>query len=242
MGANLSLNDFIEEDKISYLEIPLIESSISDRFENLISALEDWDEAFSKIENDINNYVYIFSKHFSDLSYTEGQIERGNTLIGNLSFDEFCDRFESDKYNGTKVEKIERIVSHKMNFDSVLLINEKARVGYDIYSWRNNKNDKIQKIYNKNVYLSKMGVVIPYISDMINLGNITINLRHREVIPNLARDNIDEGYLLESIGFAIGKGIHLYLLENEALEEEQKELLRIFIDRYYGTENVFLSR
>ena len=242
LGTNLSLNDFIEDDKISYLQIPVIESSISDRFENLISALEDWDEAFSKIENDINYYVYIFSKYFSDLSYTEGQIERGNTLIGNLLFEEFCDQFESDRYNGTKVEKIEQIVSHKRNLDSVLLINQKYRVGYDIYSWGYNKNDKIQKIYNKNVYLNKMSVVIPYISNIINLGNITINLRHREVIPNLARDNVDEDYLLESIGFAIGKGIHLYLLENEMLAEEQKELLRIFIDKYYGTENIFLSR
>lgn len=215
-NSRTNLNDFIEDDKISYLQIPVIDSSISNRFKNLISALEDWDEAFFKITNDINYYVYIFSKRFSDLLYTEGQIEKGDNLIGGFSFDEFCDQFDSDKCNGTKIEKIDRIVSHKMNLDSVLLINEKARIGYDIYSWSYNKNDKIQKIYNKNVYLNKMSVVIPYISNMINLGNITINLRHREVIPNLARDNIDEDYLLENIGFAVGKGLHLYLLDNGA--------------------------
>jgi len=124
----------------------------------------------------------------------------------------------------------------------VLLINEKARVGYDIYSWQYTKNDKIQKIYNKNVYLSKMSVVIPYISNMINLGKITINLRHRAVVPNLARDNVDEDHLLESIGFAIGKGIHLYLLDNGDLDVDQKELLRIFIEKYYSGENIFLLR
>lgn len=242
LGANLSLSNFIEDDKISYLEIPIIDSSISDRFENLISALEDWDEAFTKIENDINYYVYIFAKRFSDMTYTEGHIDKSDFLLGGLSFEEFCSQFESDKYNGTKVEKIERIVSHKTNLDSVLLINEKARVGYDIYSWRYTKNDKIQKIYNKNVYLSKMSVVIPYISNMINLGNITINLRHRAVVPNLARDNVDEDHLLESIGFAIGKGIHLYLLDNGDLDVDQKELLRIFIEKYYSGENIFLLR
>lgn len=241
-SSNMNLNDLIEDDKISYLEIPVIDSSISDRFENLISALEDWDEAFSKIENDISNFVYIFSVNFSDLLSAEGQIEKGNNLIGDMSFDDFCNQFDSDIYNGTKVEKVERIVSHKINLDSVLLINEKARVGYDIYSWRYTKNDKIQKIYNKNVYLSKMSVVIPYISNMINLGNITINLRHRAVVPNLARDNVDEDHLLESIGFAIGKGIHLYLLDNGDLDVDQKELLRIFIEKYYSGENIFLLR
>lgn len=241
-SSKMNLNDLIEDDKISYLEIPVIDSSISDRFENLISALEDWDEAFSKIENDISSFVYIFSVNFSDLLSAEGQIEKGNNLIGDMSFNDFCNQFDSDIYNGTKVEKVERIVSHKIDLDSVLLINEKARVGYDIYSWRYTKNDKIQKIYNKNVYLSKMSVVIPYISNMINLGNITINLRHREVVPNLARDNVDEDHLLESIGFAIGKGIHLYLLDNGDLDEDQKELLRIFIAKYYGGENIFLLR
>ncbi|MGC4019225.1 MAG: hypothetical protein QM793_08405 [Muricomes sp.] len=40
----------------------------------------------------------------------------------------------------------------------------------------------------------------------------------------------------------VDKGIHLYLLENEMLAEEQEELLRIFIDKYYGSEKYFLIK
>ena len=70
-------------------------------------------------------YVYIFSKEFFDVSYTEGHIDKNDLLIGNFSFEDFCEQFESDKYNGTKVERIDQIVSHKSSLDSVLLINEK---------------------------------------------------------------------------------------------------------------------
>ncbi len=242
LSMNLSLNDFIKDDKISYLQIPVIDSSISDRFENLISALEDWNEAYAKIENDIDYYVYIFSKEFFDVSYTEGHIDKNDLLIGNFSFEDFCEQFESDKYNGTKVERIDQIVSHKSSLDSVLLINEKERVGYDIYSWRYSKKDKVQKVYNKNVYLSKMGIVIPFVANILNIGNATINLRRNDIIPNLARDNIDEQDLQEIIGVALGKGIHLYLLDNDDLDDAPKELLKVFIEKYYGTPNMFIRQ
>jgi len=233
----MNLNDLIEGDKISYLQIPVIDSSISNRFENLISALDDWDEAYAKIENDISNYVYIFAKEFVDIAYTEGRIDKSELLIGDFAFDEFCDKFQSDKYNGTKVERINRIVSHKSNLDSIILINEKEQFGYDSYSWRYNKKDKVQKVYNKYVFLSKMGIVIPFVANMVNIGSATINLRRSDIVPNLARDNIDEKELQDSIGIALGKAIHLYLLENAELDEAQKELLNVFITKYYGEAN-----
>jgi hypothetical protein len=239
--GDLNLSNFIEDDKILFLKVPVIGPSISDRFENLIDVLEDWDEAFSKIENNIDSYIYIFPKKLPVWNCWEGPIEKEDILIGGLLFDEFCNQFNSDINTGTKVEKIEKIISHKSGLDSVLVINKDYRIGHEKYSWWYNKNDKTQKIYNKNVYLSKMSVVVPFITSMVNLGNVTINLSHREVIPNLARDNVNESSLLENIGFAIGKGIHLYLLENDMLKDEQRELLRTFIDKYYGAENTFIK-
>lgn len=236
------ISKFIEEDRVSYLKIPIIHESISKRFESLISLLDDWEEAFDKIENSIDYYAYIFAENFSDLDYSDGKINDDDNLIGELKFSDFCEEVNSNKSLGTKIEKIEKRVFHQNKVESILVIDENEKIGIDVYSWLYSKSkEKKQKIYNKNVFLSKASIRIPYKVSSINLGDIIINFESNDIIPNLARNNIDDKEFCDKIGFALGKAIHLYIIENDLLEIDQKELFNTFILKYYSEDNKFFN-
>lgn len=244
----VNINDFICDDRVMFLKIPIIDDSLAEKFNKLIEALEDWDEAYEKIEGEIDAVIYIFAKKFDELTYADGVVEGNEEIIGYYRFEEFCDKFSSDKDCGTKVEVVKREVSHRADIRSVLPIKANESIGYDYRSLyplsfvEDNRKTVSRKIYNKNVFLSKMVVVVPHIVDVIKIDSVIINLLDKEIVPNLARDNIDDQSTCKEIGYALGKAIHLHLLETGGLNEQQKILLRIFIDKYYSTDNRFLKK
>lgn len=239
--VTVSINDFINDDEILYQRIPIIDKSVSSRFESLLEALDDWDEAFDKIQNDIERDIYIFSMNMTELNPSEDKIESGESVVDGLDYDYICENFESDKYLGTQIELVKQRVSHKSTLDSILLVKEKYGLGYDRYDWMYSYKAKKQKIYNKNVYLRNMTLEIPYLASIVNIGDTVINLRDKKVIPNLARDNVDDAWLRSEMGKAIGRAIHLYLLEQQGIGDRQKELIQEILDKYYGNLEVFVS-
>lgn len=244
---NVESSDYIEDDKISYLKVSVIDESIAEKFSKLIDALDDWDEAYEKIEKDISDEVYIFVKDIYSHNYTDGRMSIGDNLIDGYSFEEFCKEYNSNENCGTRVQLIDRIVSHKEGIYSVLPIKTDERIGSSYYSYQlsfyDDKKNKInQKIYNKNVYLSNMSLVVPYVAEFIKIDSAAINLKHKELIPNLARDSIVERLHSSELAYSIGRAIHLYFYENIDMNNEQKELLKVFIEKYYLGNNQFTRK
>ena len=242
--VEININDYIEGDIIQYLQVPIIDSTLADRFDKLTSVLEDWDEAYEKIVNEIDNFIYIFAKKFSSIQCTEGRVDHNDNVIGNYTYPKFCAEFGANQFSGTKIELIQKIVSHKENLKSVLPIDKNQSVGYNqstYFNWKYYNGKEIdQKIYNKNVYIPKLQIFIPHIASMIKINAAVINLSHKDVIPNLARDNIDEKKQVEKIGYAIGKAIHQHFFGQGQLVDEQKELMDVLIKKYYEGTNEFL--
>ena len=238
------INEFIEDDKICYLQIPIIDSSLAEKFEKLESALENWDEAYDKIADDIDNFIYIFSKNFNQSQYTEGRVDINDNIIGNYSYSRFCSEFGANRHSGTKIEIVEKIVSHKDRLKSVLPIDLNESIGFNqtiYFNWRYSNGKEIdQKIYNKNVYLPKMQIVIPYIANLMSINATVINLCHKGIVPNLARDNIDEKKQTDKLGYAIGKAIHQYFYVEGQLSGENCELMDALLKKYYAESNEFL--
>ena len=65
------------------------------------------------------------------------------------------------------------------------------------------------------------------------------NIKNKSVIPNVARNNVSKTDS-NKISYAIGKALHLWILDNVRLAPNERELVQIFINKYYSNTNEFL--
>lgn len=96
--------------------------------------------------------------------------------------------------------------------------------------------------YLKNVKIGEAEFRIPYCFSNISIKNLKINITDN-CHPNLSRSKISDADS-KLIGYAVGRAIHLALLDSgeisgKQLTEEEKELLKLFISKYYSEKNIF---
>ncbi|MEG1301550.1 MAG: hypothetical protein RSC93_12680 [Erysipelotrichaceae bacterium] len=65
-----------------------------------------------------------------------------------------------------------------------------------------------------------------------------MNSRHKDLIPNVTRNDFSDT-IKNELSYAVGKAIHMWILNNYQLDKEQKTLLTWFIKKYYSGNNRF---
>lgn len=88
------------------------------------------------------------------------------------------------------------------------------------------------QVYLKSILLPRLKIVLPYLADGVILKNAVINIKDNSYYPNVSRDRIGRD-LEEKLCYAIGKALHMWLLDNWNLSIEERKLLRKFIAIYY---------
>lgn len=68
-----------------------------------------------------------------------------------------------------------------------------------------------------------------------------VNINNTNIIPNVARNDISKEQK-DEISFAIGKAIHMWILDNLSLPTQQIKLLRKFIEEMYSGKNIFFKK
>jgi len=227
--ANININDFVHDGQMAYLKIPIISSDVSDRFNNYLDVLDDFDEAINKL-NDVE-YIEIFCTHENSLS--EDTFNNSyEQIIGEYNFDNFCRDYAHSSDAPTHTKKIKCFVIND-NINKVLLY-EKAK-GFGKYSW-----EKTDKIFIKNVLIPEFSISIPSIIKGISLKSALFNIKNKAMIPNVSRNNVQKTDA-ERFSYAIGKAIHLWVLENVKLDPSEVLLLNKFISQCYPDNNEYLK-
>lgn len=67
-----------------------------------------------------------------------------------------------------------------------------------------------------------------------------VYIKNKLVIPNVARNNVSKSDL-DKISYAIGKALHLWILDNVKLSLNEKDLIKIFVNKHYSETNEFLN-
>ena len=80
---------------------------------------------------------------------------------------------------------------------------------------------------------------IPCLIDAITLISSVFNIKSKTIIPNVSRNNVEKPDA-EEFSYAIGKALHLWVLDNVKLDLDEKELLQKFIEVCYKDNNKFL--
>lgn len=228
-GAKVDINDFVHEGQVAYLRVPIISSDVSDRFNNYLDVLDDFNEAINKL-NDVE-YIDIFCTNENEL-IEDTFNNSGEQIIGEYGFDDFCRDHGHSSDAPTHTQKIKCFAIND-NIDKVLLY-EKSK-GFGKYSWV-----RTDKIFIKNVLIPEFSISIPCIINGISLKSALFNIKNKAIIPNVSRNNVQKNDA-ERFSYAIGKAIHLWVLENVKLDPSEKNLLNKFISTCYPDNNEYLA-
>lgn len=98
-------------------------------------------------------------------------------------------------------------------------------------------------LYIKNVKVPYFDISIPAIIQGLFLANFELNIQTDKCFPDVSRNRLNQDTSKE-LGYAIGRAIHLYLLDNAELTSSEREFLKNFIEHFYGNikDNIFCKK
>lgn len=85
---------------------------------------------------------------------------------------------------------------------------------------------------SKTILQPSFKIFLPYLADGVILKNAVINIKDGSFYPNVSRDRIGKD-LEEKLCYAVGKALHMWLLDNLELSLGERKLLKKFIVTYY---------
>lgn len=225
-----SIHKYIKNNSLEYIQLPIISDTESEKFSNALEILDDFDDALNKINN--VELINIFFKHDESLSQT--QIDSNDQIISDYYFELFSADFSHDENVPTYRYIINENVVTYSNNPEVILFNKNTQIGGN-YSF-----ERKDQIFIKNVFIPKFHVTLPFMISGIQMKGATINIKNKNVVPNVSRNDVNTNTNL-LFSYAIGKALHLWLLDNLDITHQRKELLQSFIQDYYSEENPFIK-
>ncbi|HBJ1652392.1 ATP-binding protein [Clostridium botulinum] len=226
---NIKISNYIEENIILYVQVPIIEKKDKDYFENAYEILEDYDEALAKLGNYDSISIFCnedYIQHSSDV------------ILGNNEY--IIGEFSTDDLSQVTGHCKDVQVSVELKKQLIVDIGKKIFLCYRLNDrYYSSFNKQIRKIFVRDVLVSKCEICIPSIAEGIEIQDYIFNINNREVIPDISRTNINNN-ILNELSYAIGKALHLWIYENLELSVDEKELIKKFIEINYDRDNRFL--
>lgn len=98
-------------------------------------------------------------------------------------------------------------------------------------------------LFVKNVRIPNFSISIPVVIRPLMLTNFEINIFSENCYPDVSRTSLNEE-TCKLLGYAIGRAIHIYILEHAKLKAYEKEFLKSFIKKYYkyDSDNEFCKK
>lgn len=218
----------VKNGKIKFWSIPIISNDDEEEFLTAYDVLGDYEDALDRIEYEMIN---IWS---AGILPQKGLLtEPEETIIGEYTVNDLIKQFDYSDEAPVSINVIEQDVVTG-NSDMVLPYLKRGRFT-DPYGW-----GKRGICYIKNVLLSELNIIIPYLIDGLILREMVVNILNPQFVPNVARNNIS-GEQQEQLSYAIGKALHLWIRDHVELSDRQKDLLDEFIRIKYGETNFCLK-
>lgn len=222
-SMDISIKQFVVKDMIRVLTVPSIMEEVYE-FETIYEKIGDFDQTLFML--DMYNIYNIIPIDFGVIM-REGIMEGREELIGNYTFEMFCEDLLHDDSIPTKSDiKIFQVVLDE-EVESILPFN--VNVGFGSGYPFNAKD----QVYLKSILLPRLKIIVPYLVDGVILKNAVVNIVDDGFYPNVSRDRVGKD-LEEKLCYAIGKALHMWLLDNLELSLGERKLLNKFIATYYS--------
>lgn len=226
IGDGVNLSEYVEDDKIKYLKIAIIEKKNSEEFNRALDYLDDFQQALNRVTPTYINIVY---KDEHNVGYAN--IENGDIIIEDYTFDSLVSNFGQADDAIAYINQVEQ---------RVVMGEKKLYLGFKIdhqifekHYWR-----PADKIYCKDILVSRAHLTIPYLLNNLKVNEIAMNSKHKDLTPNVTRNDFSEK-MKEELSYAVGKAIHMWILDNMELSKAETNLIEKFVEKYYSEENRF---
>lgn len=224
-----NIKKYVEEGKIKYLDVAIIDDYDADEYNKAVEILDDYEDALDKV---LPNYISIV--YTSDQEVDYGVINEGNIIIESYGFDDLVYGFDQSFNTNAFVDQKEQLVVFNES-DTLLAYSKNEQIRNDGHFW-----PPTDKLYCKNVLITNAYLTIPYVLNDLKIDKLVINSKHKDLIPNVTRNDYSK-LLKEKLSYAIGKSIHLWILDNFNLSNEERGLIKNYIKEFYSKENEFLK-
>lgn len=221
-----NLYEYVENDQMKYLEIAVIDSSDSEEFNTALDYLDDFQQASNRVKP---TYINIIYKEEHNVGHSH--IESGDTIIEDYYFESLVSDFG----------QADDAIAYINQFEQRVVIGEgDLYLGFEIdkqifkdFYWRPS-----DKIYCKDILVSNAHLTIPFLLNNLKIDIIALNSKHKDLIPTVTRNDFSEE-MKEELSYAVGKAIHMWVLDNLELCKEEKNLIKNFAEKYYSEANIF---
>jgi hypothetical protein len=224
----LRIDDYIKENKIKYLSIPIVEPHVEDDFIiGLKYTDDDVEEVISKLSRELTWISVIVPKEYQDY-LTDSVIRRKDTIFEKFGF------FDLEEIGHCETCATKAYVKTFTLFEGIkdhLYLPFEINTKNEFYWWI--KSDKRKELFMRNVLIKDFIFSFKISASIFEINTIVANINSRKYIPDISRNNVDEN-ARKSINFMIGKAIHQGARDNLALEAEEKKTLQTFIDTFYN--------
>lgn len=232
--STIDLDEYIIDNEIKYISIPLVEEDVEERFLNGITFTNsDVEDVIEKLETDLKWISIIVKKDLQDEIYQCTFDNEDSGIFENLKLKELYKLGHSAKCTTAIFEETINIYEGKKN--ELYLTFEKAE--RHLY-YRGNYDKKRKELFVRNVLIKEFKLNLPYSASLFEIESLVINIKSRMFVPEISRNNFND-LTNEEINYIIGKAIHSAILEKFDLTPEKKRTLKNFIEHYYAKETGF---
>ncbi|AXP79765.1 Chaperone protein HtpG [Mariniflexile rhizosphaerae] len=227
--STIDLDEYIIDNEIKYISIPLVEEDLEERFLNGItftnSAIED---VIEKLETDLRWISIIVKKDLQEEIYQCTFDDEDSGIFENLKLKELYKLGHSTKCTTAIFEETINIYEGEKN--KLYLTFDKAE---RYFYYRGNYDKKRKELFVRSVLIKEFKLNLPYTASLFEIESLVVNLTSRIFVPEISRNSFDD-LTNEEINYILGKAIHCSVLEKFTLSNEKKQTLQSFIEHYYA--------
>lgn len=232
--SEINLDDYIRNNQIRYISIPLVEEDVEERFINGITFTDsNVEDVIEKLERELKWISILVKKDLQSSIYPCTFDDDESGIFESLKLKELYKLGHSTKCKTSIFS--ETINIHEGKKRELYLTFDK---GEKYIYYRTNQDKKRKELFVRNVLIKDFRFNLPYSASLFEIESLVVNINSRMFIPDISRNNFDQT-TIEEINYIIGKGIHESVLKNFELDIDKKYTLKSFIENYYSKNTEF---
>lgn len=236
------VGDYIIDSKLYMLRVLSVPNYLESAYDELTSVLDDEEECLSILEDKLEETI-ILLKNSIDIDF-------------NHEFDD--EEITQVFYNGNGIEE-EKIIG---NFKAIKLyeildnnyaikIERRTKNIFKIYGKRyvtgyNEKEERYwvkngtRKAYLKDVWVPNERLLLCNIMNFIRIEYMKIKIKSDYFNINISRNHLEDQSSQELV-YAISKIIYLFLIDEELVDNEEKNIINEFLNKYFSRSSLLLK-
>lgn len=235
--SNVSMDKFVMDNKITYVDIPIIDRNTQRDFDSGMEFTgDDLSEVLDKLDGGLRVITILVPKEFQEYLQKQELADPDEILEG-ISFDVLIDAGHIRRCHTYRFVKTIKLFEGDKNKIYLPFSENKP---YDFYFPIPISFDIKQprKMYIRGVWIRDFILSMPVMASVLDVGDVVFNVKSRQIIPDVSRNNIDKD-TSEAINYAVAKAIHQAALNHFNFNNDECRALQLFIENFYPEKSKF---